>query len=161
MDDRSDRHDDFAPLHDSLSAPPAAGSLADQDEPGAQTLSLDAERLSRQDSRLTAVAQRLLDARQQWDIAFDPLVFSSPARDMLLDLFVAGEEGRSVLDASLSTGVPQSAALRWLTHLKQQGVIVETNRGDVNRQTSLRLTDQASHAIERYLEALGIPERAE
>jgi hypothetical protein len=162
MDDRSDPHDDLA----SSSASPFPSS-ADASPAGRRTrtppLARDdhgPDQAHRSRPRRIALAQRLLAARLRWDAAFDPLVFSSPARDMLLDLYVAGEDGRSVLDASLSAGVPQSAALRWLTYLKRQALIIETSRFDVNGQTSLRLTDQARRAVEHYLDALCDPDSA-
>jgi hypothetical protein len=106
---------------------------------------------------LSALAYRMLAARHQRDHFFDPLVFGNPAWEMLLTLFVAGERGRPVLDASLSTGVPQSVALRWLTYLQREKMLVEVEDPDHGPETLIRLTDKSRAAIRSYLGALVEP----
>ncbi|WP_294394477.1 hypothetical protein [uncultured Sphingomonas sp.] len=101
-------------------------------------------------------AARLLDARKAFGEAFTPLLFCNPPLDILLDLFVAGSKGRPVLDACLSAGVPQSVALRWLTCLQGEGLVVEVDDPDRgrDRQTLIRLTERTRESVRDYLRHL-------
>lgn len=53
-------------------------------------------------------------------------LFGEPAWDILLNLFIAGCEGRrlSVAAVCSGAGTPESTALRWLTILENRGMII-------------------------------------
>ncbi len=78
-------------------------------------------------SRLGDIARRVSAARGlRAGIAGSSDLFSEPAWDILLHLFIAGCEGRrlSVGAVCASAGAPTSTALRWITILERRGMIV-------------------------------------
>ncbi len=117
----------------------------------------DAERaVAAHDGDVINFARQVLVGRKQRDRFFDPMLFSNPAWDILLNLFVATSEGRSVtvLDSCLASTVPQGVALRWLGYLKQEEMVVESADPAHSRQTLIRLSDQTRLAIAAYLGSL-------
>lgn len=105
---------------------------------------------------MTAFARQVLAGRKQRDRYFDPMLFSNPAWDILLNLFIADADGRAVtvLESCLASTVPQGVALRWLGYLKQEEMVIETPDPARPRQTIIRLADQTRMAISAYLGSL-------
>jgi hypothetical protein len=117
----------------------------------------DAERaVAGQGGDLNDFARHILAGRKQRDRYFDPVLFSNPAWDILLNLFVADGEGRTatLLESCLASTVPQGVALRWLRYLKQEEMVLEISDPRHPRQTLIRLSDQARRAIAAYLGSL-------
>jgi hypothetical protein len=117
----------------------------------------DAERAAAlHNGDLTEFARQILAGRKQRDRYFDPMLFSNPAWDILLNLYVADADGKpvSVLDSCLASTVPQGVALRWLGYLKQEEMVVEAPDPARPRQTLLRLSDQTRVTISSYLGSL-------
>jgi len=117
----------------------------------------DAERAAAMhNGDLTDYARLTLIGRKQRDRYFDPMLFSNPAWDILLNLYVADAEGMpvSVIDSCAAAPVPQGVALRWLGYLKQEEMVVETPDPARPRQTVIRLTDQTRLAVSAYLGSL-------
>jgi hypothetical protein len=117
----------------------------------------DAERaVAMQEADLAEFARQLLAARKQRDRYFDPVLFSNPAWDILLNLYVADAEGRgvNVLESCTASTVPQAVALRWLGYLRQEEMVVETSDPLRPRNTVIRLSDQTRLAISSYLGSL-------
>ena len=117
----------------------------------------DAERAAAMhDADLTEFARQLLVGRKQRDHYFDPMLFSNPAWDILLNLYVADAEGRpvNVLESCTASIVPQGVALRWLGYLKQEEMVIETPDPARPRHTMIRLADQARLTISSYLGSL-------
>jgi hypothetical protein len=117
----------------------------------------DAKRaVAMQSADMTEFAGKVLAGRRQRDRYFDPVLFSNPAWDILLNLFVADADGRpvTVLESCLASTVPQGVALRWLGYLKQEEMVIETPDPGRPRQTIIRLSDQARMAIAAYLGSL-------
>jgi hypothetical protein len=117
----------------------------------------DAERaVAMHDGDLTDFARQIQIGRKQRDRYFDPMLFSNPAWDILLNLFVADADGRaiSVIDCCAASTVPQGVALRWLTYLKQEEMVIEVTDPDYPRQTLIRLSDPTRMAIRSYLGSL-------
>jgi hypothetical protein len=124
-----------------------------------QTLKLieDATRaVAMHSADMTEQARRILAGRNQRDRFFDPVLFSNPAWDILLNLFVADAEKRpvTVLESCVASTVPQGVALRWLGYLKQEEMVIETPDPSRPRQTIIRLADQTRMAISAYLASL-------
>lgn len=69
-------------------------------------------------------------------------LFSDPAWDMLLDLFIARLEGRaiSVTSACIASCVPTTTALRWISVLEKGGVICRQSDHKDKRRQFLDLT---------------------
>jgi len=105
---------------------------------------------------LAAVARAMLSARQKIGQYFEPSLFADPARDILLDLFAAGEEGRriSVTSCCVAAGVPSTTALRWIDLLKQKGMVIATPDERDGRRILLNLSEPSRHAMARYLQAI-------
>jgi hypothetical protein len=66
------------------------------------------------------------DRRRRSQIAGTGDLFGEPAWDILLNLFIAGCEGRRLSVAALCSdaGAPESTALRWIAVLERRGLIV-------------------------------------
>lgn len=105
---------------------------------------------------LNDFARHILAGRKQRDRYFDPMLFSNPAWDILLNLFVADSEGRPVtlLDSCLISTIPQGVALRWLGYLKQEEMVLERSDPENPGQTLIRLSEQTRRAITAYLGSL-------
>ena len=117
----------------------------------------DAERaVAMHNGDLTGFARQIIAGRKQRDRYFDPMLFSNPAWDILLNLYVADAEGRAitVLDSCTVSTVPQGVALRWLGYLKQEEMVIEAPDPGRPRQTLLRLSDQTRLTISSYLGSL-------
>jgi hypothetical protein len=105
---------------------------------------------------LNEFARQILAGRKQRERYFDPVLFSNPAWDILLNLFVAGADGRpvTVLDACIASTAPQSVAVRWLSYLKQEEMIMERTDSSIHRQTVICLSEHTRLAIASYLGSL-------
>lgn len=76
------------------------------------------------------------DRRRRTKIFGSEDLFGEPAWDILLDLFIAAKERRrvSVTSACIGSAVPSTTALRWITILEKQGLLVrEADPGDARR----------------------------
>jgi len=108
------------------------------------------------DADLTEFARQLLAGRRQRDRYFDPMLFSNPAWDILLNLYVADAEGKpmSLLDSCTAAIVPQGVALRWLGYLRQEEMVMEVPDPARPRHMLVRLSGQARLTISSYLGSL-------
>ena len=117
----------------------------------------DAERgAAMRDADLADFARQTLTERRERDRYFDPMVFSNPAWDILLALYVASAEGRvqSVLDCCAAAPVAQGVALRWLAYLKREEMVIETPDPARLGRTVICLSDQARATISACLGSL-------
>ncbi len=76
------------------------------------------------------------DRRRRAKIFQSDDLFGEPAWDILLDLFIAAKERRrvSVTSACIGSAVPSTTALRWITILEKQNLLVrEADTGDARR----------------------------
>ena len=76
------------------------------------------------------------DRRRRTKIFRSDDLFGEPAWDILLDLFIAAKERRrvSVTSACIGSAVPSTTALRWITILEKQGLLLrEADPGDARR----------------------------
>lgn len=108
-----------------------------------------------------AAARAMLASRRRMEQYF-PDLFADPARDMLLDLFVAAEEGRemSVTSCCIAAMVPPTTALRWLALLKQQGLVLEEPDTRDRRQKLLHLAPYARAQMREFIDTIENPPRA-
>lgn len=76
-------------------------------------------------------------------------IFGEPAWDILLDLFVARLEGRSisVTSACIAADVPSTTALRWVGILESRGLVSKKKSKVDNRVQELTLTDKSLQAM--------------
>jgi DNA-binding MarR family transcriptional regulator len=83
-------------------------------------------------------------ARRQRDKIFGDLqLFGEPVWDMLIDLFIATEEGRTVSITSLcmASGVPSTTALRWIGILEDHAIVQRRSDPTDARRFFLSLDD--------------------
>jgi DNA-binding MarR family transcriptional regulator len=100
------------------------------------------------------LARLLLRERRDRDLVLETAMLGDPAWDMVLDLFVAGEDGKSVPVSSVcyTAGVSSTTALRWLTVLAEKNVIVRTDDAHDKRRVNASLTSTTRASIRDYLE---------
>lgn len=104
----------------------------------------------------TARARKHLEARRARARFLPVDLFGEPAWDLLLDLFVAGEEGKgvSITSACIASGAPSTTALRWIGVLEERGLIVKVPDPEDGRRIYVSLTGTSHNAMLRWLEAL-------
>jgi hypothetical protein len=104
-------------------------------------------------SQLLAAAHGLWSARGVRDRIFGRDLFPNPAWNILLDLFIAGEEGRSVTikSACAAAGVPQSTALRYIAHLIEVRLAARQQHPSDARSAHLRLSERGRRQMVTYL----------
>jgi len=95
------------------------------------------------------------DRRRRNKIFKSEELFGEPAWDILLDLFVAAKERRrvSVTSACIGSAVPSTTALRWISILERQGMLMrEADPGDA-RRVYVRLSPTGYEAMLEYFSA--------
>ncbi|QNA86173.1 MarR family transcriptional regulator [Sphingomonas sp. So64.6b] len=107
---------------------------------------------------LLTIAKHLYSARRRRAKAFAAysMAFHEPPWDMLLDLYVARMERRmvSATSACIAADVPTTSGLRWISTLRQRGLVDLSSDPADGRRTIVRLSDRATETMERYLESL-------
>lgn len=104
-------------------------------------------------AELLAVARRLWLAALIRQRLFGRELFPDPAWNILLELFVAGEQGRDVTIkcACAAAGVPQSTALRHIAHLTEIRLITRHQNLSDARSAYLELTERARTRMVEFL----------
>lgn len=94
---------------------------------------------------MAVVLGQYLKLRRRREQIFGPHLFSDPAWDMLLDLYIARQASRdvSVSSACLASGAPLTTALRWLRRLEHEGYVERDADQRDARRIHVRLTDHA------------------
>lgn len=141
-------------------------ALADPGEHLFRTLSGTAERCATVASLppgdLLAAARRLWSTSRIRDRVFGRDLCPNPAWNILLDLFIAGEEGRNVTikSACSAAGVPQSTALRHIAHLIEVRLARRNQHPSDARSAYLLLTDRGRARLVEFI-TLSAPNPAE
>lgn len=94
--------------------------------------------------------------RKRATIFGNPDLFGEPAWDIMLDLFIANGEGKtvSVSSACIGSAAPATTGLRWLGVLADDGLVVRENDPEDHRRVMVRLTATGQAAMERFFEAV-------
>jgi hypothetical protein len=84
---------------------------------------------------------------------FDSGLFSEPAWDILLDLFVAAIDGIrvSITSACIASSCAPTTALRWISVLESQGLVVRSGDPRDQRRSWLTLTEKGHQRMCSYL----------
>lgn len=100
--------------------------------------------------------RQMIRARRTRDQYFAAELFADPAWDILLDLMAARLEGRDVGVSSLciAAAVPPTTALRWISAMTEQGLLVRVADADDRRRVFIRLSADAAERMEACLSAL-------
>ena len=80
-------------------------------------------------------------------------MFGEPAWDMLLDLYLASGDGKSisVSSACIASRAPATTALRWLRRMEQLGLVARVNDDSDRRRVYVTITDAAKRALTDWL----------
>ncbi|MEP6868095.1 MAG: MarR family transcriptional regulator [Novosphingobium sp.] len=92
------------------------------------------------------------DRRLRSQLFDDASMFGEPAWDLLLDLFIAARERKRVpvTSACIGAAVPTTTALRWLTVLETQGLVLRENDASDARRVFVRLSTDAYARMAEY-----------
>ncbi len=99
------------------------------------------------------MAEGILASRRLRDDLFGAEMFADPAWDMLLHLFVSGEQGNLVPVSSLcaASAVPQSTALRWIDTLANAGLLDRQLDSKDGRRILVGLTTEAANLMRLHM----------
>lgn len=102
---------------------------------------------------LADVARRIYGQRRRRARHLPDDLFGEPAWDILLDLFIAAEDGRRipVTSACIAADVPATTGLRWLQVLENRGQIERRADPQDGRRTYVALTVAGYTAMAKYL----------
>ena len=91
---------------------------------------------------LVEVAKRLYTVRKVRDELLGEALFSEPAWDILLDLFISDHERRQLSVSAVCIGAraPSATALRYLTMLQDADLVERTRDERDGRRSHVRLT---------------------
>ena len=112
-----------------------------------------AERASAGSSAMIDAARAAIDARRGRDRVFGAGTFADPAWDILLDLFLAGEENRAVDAFGLCGRSPlaEGVILRSIAHLVQSDLVTRQANAADPRSIYLALTAEGRAKMLDYL----------
>ncbi len=100
-------------------------------------------------------ARRLYAERRRRGKHFDrtDAIFAEPAWDILLDLFIAYENGKSqsVSTTCIGACVPQTTGLRWIAVLEREGLVHSWTGERDGRYRMIGLTPSGVERMVRYL----------
>lgn len=109
------------------------------------------------EQNLTAVAERVYRVRRRRDALmtarFGGDIFSDPAWDIILDLYIHNSKNQDVSVTSVCSAsmVPITTALRYITVLSERGLIERSKNPKDGRSYLLRLTPEAIRIVEDLL----------
>lgn len=133
----------------------------DETEIGTASVQPDAERtVLRNPNHLCGEGalfiKRYLRARRDREWQFPRGLFSDPAWDILLDLYVAKSEQREVTiwDACQAASVPKTSGMRWLRILESRHLV--EREGDIadQKNATVTLTRDAIAGMNRWLDRI-------
>lgn len=92
--------------------------------------------------------------RREKHFGTDGGLFGEPAWDILLDLFIAYEKGKSqsVSTTCIGACVPQTTGLRWIALLEREGLVHSWHGERDGRYRMLGLTPAGIEKMVRYLQ---------
>lgn len=96
-------------------------------------------------TRDSLAARAIRETRLEAISAFPAGIISDPGFDMLLDLFIAQEEGerRHISQLVKNAGIPSTTTLRWLSRLEDENIIQRRPDFYDERKTYIELTEDA------------------
>jgi DNA-binding MarR family transcriptional regulator len=102
--------------------------------------------------------KRLYNDRRKRENHFSPELFSNPAWDIFLELFLATEEARTIQVTSLciASSVPKTTAIRWITALTKNGYL--HRKADIfdGRRALIALTPLFHERFRDYLSEMAM-----
>jgi DNA-binding MarR family transcriptional regulator len=100
-------------------------------------------------------ARELVSARARRGNFFNSSLFSDPAWDILLELYVAETEGKRLCVSAIGVmaAIPATTVLRWLAALEQEGLVMRAGDPFDARRVFVSLTDAALNALNAYFQS--------
>jgi DNA-binding MarR family transcriptional regulator len=105
---------------------------------------------------LVSIAKQMIFERSLRARHLSPLDFGEPVWDILLDLYVNNHIKRpvSVSSACIAASVPATTALRYLSTLSNQGVIIRVPDKSDARRFFLQISDQTESSLTSYFQVV-------
>ena len=102
---------------------------------------------------LAEKASQIYTTRRQRNRRVGQQFFGEPAWDILLDLFIHHQQGKSVsvTSACLASAAPPTTGLRWLGVLEQAGFVARAPDPDDRRVTLVGLTENGLNVLREIL----------
>ena len=99
-----------------------------------------------------AYVRALIKARRRRDSYFSAQLFADSGWDILLDLFAAKLEAKKVSVSSLciAAAVPATTALRWITAMTEDGLLVREQDPNDARRVFIGLSDDSEASLTAY-----------
>ena len=106
-----------------------------------------------QGTALPQMVKRLYEERRERDRCFPPGLFGEPGWDLILALFVARHEGRSltVRDACAAAHAPKTTGRRVLARLEEAGLIEVRRAEGARKGLRVELTQEGCDRLADYL----------
>lgn len=122
----------------------------------------NADRLSEGNDIAPETVRWFINARRARARFFPDDLFADPAWDILLDLFAAELTQRRVCvsSACIAAAVPATTAIRWISRLVNDGLLVRHNDPFDGRRVFVELAPDTSAALRQYFAHLGSPPTA-
>ncbi|SFP56295.1 hypothetical protein [Sphingomonas rubra] len=111
---------------------------------------------TRDQSARLAMVRTLLDQRRQRRDFLPEELFHEPAWDMLLALYLAWHEGRTMNVKTLvsNSEAPVTTSQRWIDHLAKLALVTRVVDPADRRRIEVTLSESGLQAIDAYLTAL-------
>jgi len=130
-----------------------------EESPGATVRAIDTARSESSSSNAGLLDQLSfsIQIRRIRRSHFGSAEMSGPVWDMMLDLMLAGANGRvlSASDLATGAGVPLSSGLRMISSLERLGLVHRSIDERDRRRTIVRLTDIGIERMATYFEKIG------
>ncbi len=100
----------------------------------------------------------IIKQRRMRERFFQPDLFADPAWDILLDLKAAAQEGQQVSVSSLciAAAVPPTTALRWITAMTENGMLLRRQDPSDARRVFIELSTETSAKLDDYFMACAV-----
>ncbi|WP_380785427.1 transcriptional regulator [Sphingomonas sp. R86521] len=110
-------------------------------------------------STLVEVARRLYRLRKRRDAELGNSLFSEPAWDILLDLFISDYDDRQLSVSAVCIGAraPSATALRYLSLLQDAGLVERIRDATDGRRSHVTLTMTGRRRMTNLLAMLALP----
>jgi DNA-binding MarR family transcriptional regulator len=108
---------------------------------------------------LVDIARRLYRLRKRRDAELGDLLFSEPAWDILLDLFISDYDERQLSVSAVCIGAraPSATALRYLSLLQEAGLVERVRDASDGRRSHVKLTTLGRRRMTNLLAILALP----
>lgn len=105
------------------------------------------------DDKLAGLASSIYRMRQHRQAYFDAALFAEPAWDMMLDLFINKVRGARVSTTSLclAAGVPHATGIRWISTLREHGLLRRYRAPDDARLMLIEITPKGYQLMRQCL----------